>query len=618
MWPTLEELEAIPKGPLFTASFIVTAAHEEVLHGFTRKHNQLWRSRGLQCLPQVCWVNSVCPGPSANESASTLEIPIDIIPPMYPTSLSNSARNIAPISRVPSEVLSGLIFLYCADGPQFPPQASATKQAWPFHLVLSQVCRRWRDLALNTPCLWTVPDFSSSELASLMLERSGNRPISISVNNALPKNLLKALRASSSRIRDLHFSGASALSALTKLKLGHSLPLLESFHADTTAEQRALVNSCWPAGKTPRLTHVKLVHCLVPWDSACLSNLTSLTIHSSQQLNTRSATSVSNILQMLARNPRLKNLDLRTLVTSRSMEPLAATRGPIILKHLAEFFLDDTMAHQSWILSAIRAPQMNNLQMQNLTIPREHRRGDFSTLCRSLLTFLDDDTLPILDALSVLWQTTYRTSSKRPQATVLICGRFKRSSDSQDKVVQISLPHVMRELATIGTFIAAQMSLLPLQDLTCISLEHVREKGPTPPLGHERNLWNCLASLPRPRTLMLKGMQTLGIPAQLLSCITIPYLPPGDSTRTDSGTFPSLLDISCLSRVCDAFDNSAWETALASMVTATQSRRAAAVATPRVFLHQQWFSKASGCSGSPATAAKVCIRDGKVQDEWDQ
>ncbi|KAF9061803.1 hypothetical protein BDP27DRAFT_1234582, partial [Rhodocollybia butyracea] len=101
---------------------------------------------------------------------------------------------LAPIRRLPVEVLSE-IFLFCLPVDRNPVRS--VKEA---PLLLTRICRRWRDIALENPRLWTgihifVPDIYNMpkderrrifEMRTAgweaWLKRSGALPVSLSLH----------------------------------------------------------------------------------------------------------------------------------------------------------------------------------------------------------------------------------------------------------------------------------------------------------------------------------------------------------------------------------------------------------------------------------------------------
>ncbi|KAL0566065.1 hypothetical protein V5O48_015953, partial [Marasmius crinis-equi] len=59
----------------------------------------------------------------------------------------------------------------------------------PFQMLVSHVCKHWREVALETPTLWTSMNFcfgSSIESAKVWVERSKSQPLEITIDCSLP------------------------------------------------------------------------------------------------------------------------------------------------------------------------------------------------------------------------------------------------------------------------------------------------------------------------------------------------------------------------------------------------------------------------------------------------
>ena len=89
------------------------------------------------------------------------------------TALKGARNSLSPISRLPPEVLLS-VFKRCTDWNQFSH----------YKLAISQVCTSWRRLALADPTLWTRIDFLRPQLASLMMERAQQAPLSILISHS--------------------------------------------------------------------------------------------------------------------------------------------------------------------------------------------------------------------------------------------------------------------------------------------------------------------------------------------------------------------------------------------------------------------------------------------------
>ncbi|KAL0067894.1 hypothetical protein AAF712_005062 [Marasmius tenuissimus] len=94
---------------------------------------------------------------------------------------------ISPIRLLPLEVMSQIFLLCLSDSPFVPPSPSDAP------LILTQVCRSWRDIALSTPGLWasiaiTVHKTHCEPPASVIetwLQRSKLHPISFAIDERL-------------------------------------------------------------------------------------------------------------------------------------------------------------------------------------------------------------------------------------------------------------------------------------------------------------------------------------------------------------------------------------------------------------------------------------------------
>ncbi|KAJ7125439.1 hypothetical protein C8R46DRAFT_1018535 [Mycena filopes] len=78
-----------------------------------------------------------------------------------------------PILSLPTEITAE-IFVHCCDPSQWAPFKGP--------LLLAQICRRWREIAIHTPSLWRSVHFTaraSVELLKLWLARSGDAPLEL-------------------------------------------------------------------------------------------------------------------------------------------------------------------------------------------------------------------------------------------------------------------------------------------------------------------------------------------------------------------------------------------------------------------------------------------------------
>ncbi|KAJ7908970.1 hypothetical protein B0H13DRAFT_647975 [Mycena leptocephala] len=103
-----------------------------------------------------------------------------------------------PVLTLPPEIVSEIFLNFLPVYPERPPHFGVSSP-----LILCQICRRWRAIALSTPSLWKAiemvitTDYSEEELAELLeflqawLKRSGSCPLSLSLRSYSHSPLLR-------------------------------------------------------------------------------------------------------------------------------------------------------------------------------------------------------------------------------------------------------------------------------------------------------------------------------------------------------------------------------------------------------------------------------------------
>lgn len=104
--------------------------------------------------------------------------------------LRSHRNRFAPIDRLPPEIFS-YIFEYVVQPDSdrtVKSQKAATEripEMWAL-LALSQVCSRWRAIALQTPTLWTHVDNRHEATLEAYLNRSGTMPLRLHMFPGMP------------------------------------------------------------------------------------------------------------------------------------------------------------------------------------------------------------------------------------------------------------------------------------------------------------------------------------------------------------------------------------------------------------------------------------------------
>jgi hypothetical protein len=198
--------------------------------------------------------------------------------------LSQRRNELAPISSLPTEIITDIILLASAKRDGFG-------LVW---LNVAHVCRQWRDIALNQRLFWSHINFTNLTLAGAaeMLARAKEAPLhleaSVTGNWADARfSAFDKLLAHVSHIRHLDIDGSFGASHYLRTTFEHTLvnspaPILE--HLKLTVPdmlQLFLPNNLFK-GTTPRLVSLELIAVTISWKSPLLRGLKYLEIYEPQ------------------------------------------------------------------------------------------------------------------------------------------------------------------------------------------------------------------------------------------------------------------------------------------------------------------------------------------------
>ncbi|KAJ7091884.1 hypothetical protein B0H15DRAFT_834388 [Mycena belliarum] len=176
-----------------------------------------------------------------------------------------------PASRLPIE-LWDLIFQECVPHPAEPSLRDAP-------VNLSQVCRRWRNIALSNPALWSTIAITTTRshsergtaleplhrMLQLWLRRSGTRALSVSLSQSDTVKspgpislLLDAVLAHATHLRSLEVR-APELCLFPFASHTLHLPVLEHLKIDTPWPRLAAPGFALPLDSAPRLRTLSLL-----------------------------------------------------------------------------------------------------------------------------------------------------------------------------------------------------------------------------------------------------------------------------------------------------------------------------------------------------------------------
>jgi len=192
---------------------------------------------------------------------------------------------LVPISRLLPETLVEIFSLlpFAADDSEYVPYL-----AW---ICVTHVCRRWREIALYSPCLWNHINFTKLTLAGIteILARAKTSPLYIEgeitpTSKAQFNVLRKQLEADISHTRHLTISGKFH----TLLgRLVSPAPALEYLSLTNSSRPCTIPDSLFNA-TAPKLTRLELLGCSIRWKSPLLKGLQTLKIRkpSAQEMPT--------------------------------------------------------------------------------------------------------------------------------------------------------------------------------------------------------------------------------------------------------------------------------------------------------------------------------------------
>ena len=207
--------------------------------------------------------------------------------------LKSRRNTIVPVSRLPPEILVEVFSLlpFVADDPKCVPYLE-----WIF---VTHVCRRWREIALQSPYLWNHINFTKLTLDGFteILARAKMSPLHVEAkitprSKARFNALRRQLEAHIFHTRHLSISGefqtllerlVSPAPALVSLSLTRPSHPFSSSQLECIIIPDSLFN-----GTAPKLTRLELLSCSIGWKSPLFKGLQTLKIRtpSAQEMPT--------------------------------------------------------------------------------------------------------------------------------------------------------------------------------------------------------------------------------------------------------------------------------------------------------------------------------------------
>ncbi|KAF4590469.1 hypothetical protein EYR38_009770 [Pleurotus pulmonarius] len=255
-----------------------------------------------------------------------------------------------PVSKLPPEVLCAIFeFIAMTIEDNLEPYSEL--------LSATQVCRLWRQVALDSPRIWSFIYCSATPcLVDIFLERSKSAPLHLLYSeDNVPENVQNAL-SHLYRLKEVDLANCED-EWLARISQG--APQLESLSLGTCGKTPVFHPS---DNAFPVLQHLELFGFVYTPSVASLTTLRSLTIAAAGIANRSQLPSCVEFLSTLASLPNLSELSLT--------EAFARLEGPlpllsVRLTHLTRLSIWDVDIRVLGMMACITAPQLKAINLQH-------------------------------------------------------------------------------------------------------------------------------------------------------------------------------------------------------------------------------------------------------------
>ncbi|KAG1792691.1 uncharacterized protein HD556DRAFT_1293420 [Suillus plorans] len=217
------------------------------------------------------------------------------------------------ISWLPLEILT-TIFTYIVEEDTFKSHTGTPRpNGAPISMIITHVCRHWRQVALECPTLWASLNCVSADCLDMMLERS--KKIALVVIYRSPGSLRKCFQQILSQLPRIKFLQLCSypwdVNRILDCLSSQPAPLLQSFKFSVAGKSNyrvmGSISDAVFQGRAPLLRSVELMECTFSWTSCIFSGLRTLDV---RRIGSASYPTLSQLLSTLRRMPELEQLTL--------------------------------------------------------------------------------------------------------------------------------------------------------------------------------------------------------------------------------------------------------------------------------------------------------------------
>ncbi|KAG2032265.1 hypothetical protein BDR03DRAFT_970575 [Suillus americanus] len=215
------------------------------------------------------------------------------------------------ISWLPPEILT-TIFTYIVEEDTLKSHTGTPRHcAAPISMIITHVCRHWRQVALECPTLWASLNCVSANWLDIMFERSKKATLVVIYRS--PGSLRKCFQQILSQLPRIKFlqlcSYPWEVNRILDCLSSQPAPSLQTFKFSVARKSHTRVirpiSDAVFQGQAPLLRSVELKECTFSWTSCIFSGLRTLDV---RRIGSASYPTLSQLLSALRRMPELEQL----------------------------------------------------------------------------------------------------------------------------------------------------------------------------------------------------------------------------------------------------------------------------------------------------------------------
>jgi len=411
-------------------------------------------------------------------------------------------NSVTPISHLPAEILSRIFELVLEDERQGEQTHSLPQKP-----RLTQVCSHWREVALDTPKLWSYIDSDYGKAANAAyFTRSKQSPLHVVLKRPAPASFgypgptkwstiqteVHKVARESHRLKLFQLRCEDASPAELSALFSRPAPLLEDLalypieaaeesggdglevrgqYSTTVFAQNGHLGNLF-GGKAPKLQNLLLSMVALPWASTLFGpQLSRLTLH---DLPSQVRPSAHEVLSLLQRTPQLTHLSISSIAPVNVGTPFDDEIS-VPLNHLTDARLE---AESAWalrkVLSHLVAPNVWNMLASCVLSPGP----------QPIFTLIQPPPASSFESVISSWSFSINT------IIFLISGDQRFEASLKDKTLM-----VYGTTTSLQTAIGDFGGLMPTWPITCLKLAWLKTDGQEAGIAAIRNFSRTLQQL---------------------------------------------------------------------------------------------------------------------------